>query len=128
MLTWAGGEHLFKLGFGELRKVQEATDCGPQFLLNRLRDGSWRVDDIVEPIRWGLVGGGLAIAEANKLVKQFVHDTPLYQHTLTAQAVLLAALVGANDEPLTDTESPKAEAATASQGENLPSPPSMNQD
>jgi hypothetical protein len=118
LVAWAGGEHLFKLGIGQLIKLQEACDCGPMQHLARLRDGTWRVADVVEPIRWGLVGGGMDVAEANRLIKQYVHDTPLAQHALPAQAILIAALVGAPDEPVEDKSSPKAEAATDSQTGN----------
>lgn len=125
LLTWAGGEHLFKLGLGQLRKVQEACDCGPAHLLNRLREQTWRVDDVVEPHRWGLVGGGMDIASANKLIKQYIEDTPLLQHVLTAQAILMASLIGTADEEISG---PKAQAATDSPEEKSPSPPSTSQD
>ena len=67
-LAWAGGEHAFALRLGELRALQDATNAGPEELLQRIRGGRWRVDDVIEVVRWGLIGGGLDRTEATRLV------------------------------------------------------------
>lgn len=35
--SWADGDYRFRLGVGELELLQEATDCGPYVLADRLR-------------------------------------------------------------------------------------------
>lgn len=97
-LTWADGDYVFRLGWSELAKLQEATDAGPYVILNRLVDGSWRVADISATIRLGLVGGGMSPTDALKKVREYVEDRPPIESLMIAQAVLSAAIVGAPDE------------------------------
>ena len=113
-MNWAGGEHDFALPIGMLRALQDKCDAGPPLVLQRLVTNAWRVDDVIQPIRLGLEGGGMGKDEARKLVKQHVEDEPLSLSVLTAQAVLTAALYGAEDDPVgeplageeTETRSP----------------------
>lgn len=114
-MDWAGGRHLFRLGIEELEKVQEACDAGPHWVMGRLANKTWLVADIRGPLLWGLVGGGMAVVDAQKLVKTYM-VSPLLQHVMTAYVIVSAALNGAPDEdekPRGD-ESPNVEAATGS--------------
>lgn len=97
-LTWADGDYVFRLGWSELAKLQEACDAGPYVILNRLVDGAWRVADISSTIRLGLVGGGMPPTDALKKVREYVEDRPPIESLMIAQAVLSAAIVGAPDE------------------------------
>lgn len=97
-LTWADGDYVFRLGWSELAKLQEACDAGPYVILNRLVDGAWRVADISATIRLGLVGGGMPPTDALKKVREYVEDRPPIESLMVAQAVLSAAIVGAPDE------------------------------
>lgn len=109
-LTWAGGEHRFLLTIELLRALQEKTDAGPGWTLARLASGQWLVDDIIQPIRLGLEGGGLDKEEARKLVRHFVEDRPLTESVLTARAILAHALYG-DEEDADDAGESKAAAA-----------------
>jgi hypothetical protein len=91
-MTWAGGEHAFLLTIDHLRALQDRCDAGPAYVLRRLVDGSWRVDDVIQPIRLGLEGGGMEKDRARALVRHHVEDRPLSESVLTAQAVLTAML------------------------------------
>jgi hypothetical protein len=97
-LTWAGGEHNFALPIGLLRALQQRCDAGPQWVLMRLQNKQWHVDDVVSTIRLGLEGGGLAKTEAARLTREFVEDRPLTESVLTAYAILAFALYGGGDE------------------------------
>lgn len=99
-IIWAGGEHAFELRIDHLRAIQDKCDAGPAFVLQRLSSGQWYVDDVVQPIRLGLVGGGMAMEDARKLVRRHVEDRPLSQSVLTAQAILMLALYGDEDDPV----------------------------
>ena len=57
VLAWVGGEHPFRLRLGELEGLQQKTDCGPEFLLNKINFGQWSAIDLFETIRFGLIGG-----------------------------------------------------------------------
>lgn len=104
---WADATYTFRLGIKELLELQEKCDAGPAFILGRLNDGSWRINDIYETIRLGLKGGGLEPVKALGLMDRYVKDRPWLENIIPAQAILSAALVGVEDEPLG-----KAEAAT----------------
>jgi hypothetical protein len=97
-LTWADGEYKFRLPIGQLRELQDKTDAGPIEVLDRLMSRRWRVDDIRETLRLGLIGGGLKPVEALVLIKRYVDERPLMENAPAAQTVLLAALVGVKDD------------------------------
>lgn len=97
-LAFAGEERVFRLPLGRLRALQEKTDCGPMELLSRLASGTWRVDDLRETILQGLVGGGLDQGAATKLLLSYLDDQPLQPFVILAQAVLMAAVIGAGDD------------------------------
>lgn len=99
-LDWADGTYTFRLAWGDLARLQEATDAGPYVLLQRLNDGTWKLGDISAVIRCGLIGGGMEPAQALKKVRSYVEDRPPMENLLTAQAVLTTGLVGAPEEKL----------------------------
>lgn len=126
-LTWAGGEHEFLLTVDLLRALQDKCDAGPEFILQRLSSKRWFVDDVIQPIRLGLEGGGLPKDEARKLVKNHVEDLPLTFSVMTARAVLMATLYGNGDD--LPGEAPAGEGGqseTLSRAENGASPASTN--
>lgn len=97
-LDWADGTYVFRLAIGQLRELQEKCDAGPAHIMSRLSSGWWMVDDIVQTIRLGLIGGGLGPIEAMKLVRVYVEERPLVESIMPAIAILSSALVGAPDE------------------------------
>lgn len=110
-LTWPGGEHRFALRIGELRGLQEARDAGPEEILNRLRAGTWRADDLIQPIRWGLVGGeGMRADEAARRVMEVFDLHPKAQFKLTAISILFHSMLGPEDD---DVGKPEGAETTA---------------
>jgi hypothetical protein len=108
-ITWGDGEYRFRLAIGEIRELQEKCDAGPQEILRRLTAGTWRLNDMRETIRIGLIGGGMKPAEALGKVTRYVDEFPLLDNILPAQSILIAALVGVEDEPLGNAEAAEAE-------------------
>lgn len=99
-MTWGDGEHYFRLGRKVIQELQEKTGKGPFALYRRIEAGDWTIQDLSETIRLGLIGGGMAPAEAAKLMKNYFDDTPLLQHWPAARNILLAALTGPPDDPI----------------------------
>lgn len=109
-LVWAGGEHTFALPIGALRAVQDACGAGPQEVLLRFLNGTWRVDDPIAILRHGLIGAGMAKDAARDLVNRTAESDGLMALIIPAQLVLSAALVGVEDdrvgEPMGAAEPP----------------------
>lgn len=96
-LKWADGAYKFRLPIGQIRELQEKVDAGPAWILDRIRTGAWRVDDLRETIRLGLIGGGAKPGEALKLVERYVDAQPLADSVPAAMVILSTALFGAPD-------------------------------
>lgn len=110
-LTWQGGESNFLLTIDLLRALEKHCDAGPNYVLNRLLTGEWRVDDIIQPIRLGLEGGGLDKEDARRLVRLHIEDNFSVKHVLLAKAILAHTLYGDVEEETDDQGEPKAVAA-----------------
>lgn len=93
-LDWADDEHAFCLRIGELRELEGKTGVGPQRLMRRISEGDWRVDDLRETLRLGLIGGGMKPSDALTLVRRYVDERPLIESIQPALAVLVAVLSG----------------------------------
>lgn len=98
-LNWPGGEHDFALRLGDLRGLQEQANAGPHELLTKLQVGTWRVDDPIRTIQFGLIGGGMDRIEAGKLVVAIAELHGLSSLVPLAIGILGSALAGvAGDE------------------------------
>lgn len=97
-LPFADGMKTFRLAWGELIKLQEAADAGPFVVYRRLMSGQWRMGDISNTIRLGLIGGGLEPDKALAFVRDYVECRPPMESLALAQGVLGVALQGAPDE------------------------------
>lgn len=127
VLAFGDGDHTFKIGWGQLAKIQEACDAGPFVILDRLASGRWKIEDIREPLRWGLIGGGLAPSEALKLIRDYVEDRPPHENLGIARQVMMAGVLGAPDEdrtPKKDQAPDQETDSTASQMGSSGSEPS----
>lgn len=91
-ITFGDGDHTFRLAIGQWLELQDKTGAGPLQLYTRLLDRSWRIEDLRETVRLGLVGGGTAPGEALKLVARYVDDRPLLEAVPVALAIITASL------------------------------------
>lgn len=65
--------------------------------------GDWRIDDIRETIRLGLIGAGMSPTDAFVAVSRYVDQTdthPPVDNIGIAAAILIHALTGPKDDPL----------------------------
>jgi hypothetical protein len=108
------GLHVFRLGIGEWRELQEKTGVGPEALYARIRSGMWMVDDPREILRIALKGGGMKPQEAFRLVEQYATPpkTALLENIPLCQLIVAVGLYGAPDE---DDNPKKEEAPTEAQ-------------
>ena len=92
--AWGDGDHRFRLRIGELRELEAKREAGAFEIYSRLANGSWRVDDIIEVLRLGLIGGGTAPVLALGLTSKYVTPTAFLANVVTAREVLMHALFG----------------------------------
>ena len=110
-LDWADDTYSFRLGLGQWPELQENCDAGPYAILSRLQNGMWRVEDIWNVIRLGLVGGGMDSITALKKIR--IHnDEPPLQHLPHAIAILTAGLMGAPEEKVGESEAARGAGRT----------------
>lgn len=122
-LRWAGGKHRFQLRFDQhpeqTRRISYLVRDPTlhdrlRAILGRLVSGTWGVEDVSQPIRMGLIGGGdypgpterereadyIAGRSAaswpmvDQLVRNHVLARPLAESVALAQTILIAAIVG----------------------------------
>jgi hypothetical protein len=117
-LTWGDGEHEFRLGLKEWFELQEKCGSGLIEVMDRLATRRWKVEDIREPLRLGLIGAGMVPVDAFTLVKRYVDERPLMESVPVAFAVIAAAIVGAPE----DEEAGKKKSEAESDGPDTSQP------
>jgi hypothetical protein len=97
-IVWPGGEHSFRLGIGELRAIEQRSDAGCAVILMRLIGQQWKIDDVIGPIRLGLVGGGMEERLAQKAVESALEVASPYALAVTAAEVLRRFVMWETDD------------------------------
>jgi len=117
----------FRLRLGNVRKIEEKCGAGIPVILGRLHPlaealraglplgqiltmgllGSWRVDDVREPIYQGLEGGGMAASMANALMAAEVDKRSPIESALLAYEIMVAYLTQGAEEPLGEPQAPE---------------------
>lgn len=94
-IDWGDGKHTFNVAkFEQAFELEQKSDAGLQELLQRLLDRKWRVTDLVEIHRLGLIGGGMEPVAALRLVRRYVEGRPWGESVPSARVILLASIVG----------------------------------
>lgn len=112
-INWGDGEHVFRLPYKQLRELQDKTGCGPEELAERIRWGRWKVDDIRETIRLGLIGGGADPMQALTLTTRYVDNRPWLENKEPAYLILLAILAQPEGDKVGKAEEGASQEATA---------------
>jgi Phage tail tube protein, GTA-gp10 len=115
-LQFADGEYTFKLGMRQICELQEKCKAGIGEIVGRclagfydaglydINEAKFKVEDIVETIRLGLIGGNSGVVNevdikvpphtAKALVDRYVLEQPLQDGWNIAAAILLASIQG----------------------------------
>ncbi|AVO36596.1 gene transfer agent family protein [Pukyongiella litopenaei] len=100
---WAGKERLFRLNFGLVLDLEEATGEAIGRIFMRVAGGSYRAADIYHTIRLALIGGGASIIDAKRLLEAHFDTRPYVENASLAGAILASLMVGVegneSDEP-----------------------------
>lgn len=93
---FAGVERQFRLGFGEIMDIEAA--CGETPLgtiYKRLGSFDWRIAEVFHVVKRALVGGGMTVGEAERLVKARIDTGELGGLVTLALDILLETIEGA---------------------------------
>src|SRR5262245_43733996 len=115
-LVWGDAEHTFNIA--KLKLVLELEDlckAGIAEIYQRISSGKWKFEDMRETLRLGLIGGGMRPDKALRTINRYCDDRPFTESLLTAQAVLIAAMVGVPGDDL----GKKAEAERARESQSI---------
>ena len=91
---FAGRTLKFELRIGEIGELERRCNAGIGEIMVRLAAHRFYGHDIIEPIRLGLVGGGLSQADAETLMRFNVLGRPLAENLQLAGNILEAAVSG----------------------------------
>lgn len=98
--AWGDGVHTFRLPVDSALELEEKCNAGVYELLDRCRSNTWRVTDLRETIRIGLIGGGMSPIKALSLVSRYFDKRPFAEGVPAALMILTAAVVGVpGDKP-----------------------------
>lgn len=121
--AFGGARRTFEMTIEGLEELQEACDAGPEEILDRVLTRRWRVKEIQESLRLGLIGGGMEANAALLMVARYAGPGNLAPHKALVACIVGAALHGAPDEDA-PPEKPRRRTAPASPAEKSGSPPS----
>lgn len=97
-IVWPGGEHAFRLGIGELRAIEQRSDAGCAIVMMRLLGQQWKIDDVIAPIRIGLIGAGMREQDAQKAVEAALEIASPYALAITSAEVLRRFIMWETDD------------------------------
>lgn len=106
-LPFADGEYKFSLPIKRIVAIE--AKAGPIDMVKlRLMAGGWSINDVVEVLREGLIGGGKGMVsgaefevsdlKANSLIDNYVDGRPLAPNHIIARAIISALYVGYEQE------------------------------
>lgn len=96
---WAGKERLFRLTFGGVLDLEEASGgeaIGAIFL--RVSTGKFKAMDVHNIIRIALIGGGMNKVEAKRLLADRFHNIPYLESASLAGDILVALMAGVEQD------------------------------
>lgn len=107
---YAGEPRAFRLTLGNVVDLEEACGkVGIGAIYLRVAQQSYRVRDVFEVVRFGLVGGGLDPAAARALVTERFDILPLAEHVNLALDILISLMAGAEDSEPRKTDGDPAD-------------------
>jgi len=116
-LDWADGTYCFRLTLAGAIELESKCDAPIAIIHHRLVTGQYKVADLRETIRMGLIGGGLEPTQALKLVRTYVDERPLSESWVIASVIMGGLFSGFEEHPISDppeAASPKAANPSAS--------------
>ncbi len=96
-LMWGGAERRFRLGIGELRRVEAVAGRGIFEVLDRLVRRAATVDEVRAVFKYALEGAGDDANQAEADVRRYFDEAPKAPLLPIASMILMAALMPPED-------------------------------
>ena len=98
-LEWAGRERVFALRFGEVMALEQACGDGRTpdasgAIFQRVSTGRFRVADLFHVLKQGLIGGGMGLLQADKLVRDHFDRQPYLVTSSVVGEIMLDLMNG----------------------------------
>jgi hypothetical protein len=93
-----GEERQFALFLGQWEELQETLGFGPLEVFTRLSRLEFRANWLREITRLGLIGGGMAPAQAKRLVERYVDTVPFAEAWPLAFQIVARSCYRPNEE------------------------------
>lgn len=90
-------ERPFVLSDDMVTELEAATETGIGTLFQRLTAHAFKLADLAEVIRLGLIGAGTSPEEAARLVNSYARNRPVAEVLPLATAILAARWLGADE-------------------------------
>lgn len=100
--NFAGKERTFHLRLGEYADIQTVTGVGIGVVYKRLASLEFYIKDVEQVLISGLVGGGMPVSDANRIVREQLDYRPLMEMSALASDVMIAAMNGIEPDDLND--------------------------
>ncbi|WP_372570362.1 gene transfer agent family protein [Ruegeria jejuensis] len=106
---WAGKERLFCLDFGRVLDLEEACGDAIGSIFVRVASGRYKVSDVYHTMRLGLVGGGMSVIDAKRIMVAHFDTRPYAENAVIAGEILASLMVGVepSDEQTSEAEAIK---------------------
>lgn len=99
-LDWADGTYSFRLSLAGAIELEEKCDAPIAVIHARLIGGAYKISDVRETIRIGLIGGGMDPVKALNLVRKYVDDRPLAESWIIARVIMGGLFHGFEAHPI----------------------------
>lgn len=109
---WGDGTYTFRLTVTGIIELEQKCDAPFAVIFGRLTSGTFKLNDIRETIRLGLIGGGLASSKALTLVENYI--MPLSESLPLARAIVAGVMFGFEASPLGEAEAAPGASTSAS--------------
>lgn len=118
---FGGRDRIFRLRIGEIGELETLCGAGVGEVYLRVATQRYKLSDLRETIRLGLIGGGAQPGEADLLISRYVDGRPIGEYLQIAADILIALHNGASEAAKeTDDSEGKADGS----GDPATSPPS----
>lgn len=103
-IDWADGTYTFRLTLAGAIELESKCDSPIAVIHHRLIANAYKVSDVRETIRLGLIGGGLDPVKALALVRSYVEDRPLAESWIIARTIMGGMFYGFEEHPISDPQ------------------------